>query len=444
MLEFRIVVNSLLIVALLHEVKSMDYLSTRNGQALSNEPYEMSYEDIRQFYTMNLRDLEECKRVTASSSRGETYYAHDGRPGNEKIEDFEAAFFKEVLYRDAKTAGFMMRYPHGVVISQGEHSSYFRGENQIFEKSQPSLLRALERFSDEKKKQVYKLIADMRIAEFGIFLCRLGITQFWLDNYGDVLFEPLAQHYGLETTWLDITSDFNVALFFATCAWNGKKWFPLSKKETKQSEATKYGVIFHIPQWQAANIRMLDGLEMADGQTYLQNTIWPIGYQPFMRCHSQHAYGIHMEIPFPLQHDITFEKLRFRHNEKLSRDVFDLMDGGKKIYPQEGLQDFQDVIKSIASANTFSDEAFAYAFEKNTYFCDKDVAIKELRSSSVLGAPVTLIGDKHPFYITRQRIRALNRKYVGFSIEKNYGITLSYRAVMYPPEKVEENIVTNE
>lgn len=30
-----------------------------------------------------------------------------------------------------------------------------------------------------------------------------------------VRYEPLIQHYGLETGWPDITTDFNVALFFA-------------------------------------------------------------------------------------------------------------------------------------------------------------------------------------------------------------------------------------
>lgn len=164
----------------------MDYITARRGQTLSNEPFEITYADIERMYYENLRDANECKRVTESSRRGESYYAGDGKSGAGKVDDFHMAFFKEILYRDTKTAGYMMEYPHGVVISQGERNSYYRGENQIFPKSQPSLYRSLFRFNDEKKQNLYRLISDMKIAEFGIFLCRLGITQFWMQNYGSV------------------------------------------------------------------------------------------------------------------------------------------------------------------------------------------------------------------------------------------------------------------
>ena len=273
------------------------------------------------------------------------------------------AFFKEVLYRDRKTAGFMMEYPHGIVISQGERNSYYRGENQIFSKSQPSLYRSLERFSSQKDKELYRFIANMRIEEFRIFLCRLGITRFWHENYGSVLFEPLAQHYGLETEWLDITNDFDVALFFATCKWKDGKWQPLDEDDIRQHPI---GVIFHIPQWQAQNTMLMSTLEMSgmENKKVFNNVILPIGFQPFMRCHSQYAYGIHMEVPFPLQDDFTFEKLHFRHSVELSEKVFEMMECGKRIYPQEWLNEFMDTIVCIKHTTAFSEEAFEDTLEK--------------------------------------------------------------------------------
>lgn len=62
-----------------------------------------------------------------------------------------------------------------------------------------------------------------------------------------------------------------------------------------------------------------------------------------------HSY----ENPFPLQEDYTFEKLHFKHSVELSKSVFEMMDGGKKIYPQEGLDEFADNIEAIKSATTF-------------------------------------------------------------------------------------------
>lgn len=410
----------------------MDYLSkNRRGSALSNEPLVISSDDLMQMHLQNERDAAECRAVTETSNRGESYYAGDGRPGNEKIADSRAAFFREVLYRDAKTAGYMMEYPHGVVISQGERNNYYRGENQVFAKSQPSLYRSMEKFSSREDKELYRFIANMRIAEFGILLCRLGIVQFWVQNYGSVLFEPLAQHYGLETEWMDITSDFDVALFFATCKWQNGGWHPLDEKDIQKHPM---GVIFHIPQYQARNTMISSSLEAGlEKDKILANTILPIGYQPFMRCHSQYAYGIHMEVPFPLQEDCTFEKLHFYHSVELSRKVFEMMDCGKKIYPQEGLDEFASAIDRIKTVATFSQEAFDYALkEKNTTGLSKNEILKQLKENQILGVPVRITGADHPFQVTRAQIRRVNKKYDGFSFQKAYGIQLRSRMVYVP------------
>lgn len=150
-----------------------------------------------------------------------------------------------------------------------------------------------------------------------------------------------------------------------------------------------------------------------------------------MRCHSQHAYGIHMEKPYPLQYDFTFEKLRFRHNERLSREVFEMMDGGKKIYPQEGLNDFADIIEKINATTEFSQEAFEYAMNHTSYYASAAEAEKALAEIGVGKTPITIAKEGTPIHVSRQRVRVLNRKYEGFSIEKAYGVKLMYRAAAY-------------
>ena len=411
----------------------MEYLSEsrRSDKTLPNEPLIISMKDIMQMHRQNEMDAAECRAVTASSDRGESYFADDGRPGEDKVNP-QLAMYKEILYRDRKTAGFMMPYPHGLVISQGERNSYYRGENQIFSKSQPSLYRSLDKFTSQEDKELYRFIANMRIAEFRIFLCRLEIVQYWLDCYGSVLFEPLAQHYGLETEWLDITSDFDVALFFATCKWKDGKWSPLDEKDIRKHPM---GVIFHIPQWKAQYSMLLSGSEVSgmENEVILNNAILPIGYQPLMRCHSQYAYGIHMEVPFPLQDDLEFEKLHFYHSVELSQKVFDMMDGGRKIYPQEGQEEFMDTIEKIKHATCFSEEAFEYVFnDKNTTKLSKDEIIEQLKCKQVLGVPVEITGNQHPFKVTRAQIRRWNKEHAGFSIQKTYRINLHYRDVRYP------------
>ena len=56
------------------------------------------------------------------------------------------------------------------------------------------------------------------------------------------------------------------------------------------------------------------------------------------------------------------------------------------------MNEFQDVIQDIRNANVFSEEAFQYAFENNSYFDNADEAQKELRENPILGVPVQIEG----------------------------------------------------
>ena len=407
---------------------------------LDNSIKDITYDDIKLLYEQNERDAAECEAVTQSSYRGESYYMDD-RPGNGKVANPRFALYKEVLFRDPKTAGFIRSYSHGTVITQAERNHYFRGENLIYENSVPTLIRKIRNMSTEDK-ELYKLVADMRIGEFGCLLSHFKIVHFWKDNYGDILFDALAQHYGLETKWLDITNDFNTALFFATCYYDDAKdcWLPLTKEQTESSESKQHGILFHIPQWQASStalsalhVKTMGGIQspstgrIIPSFEYVFNEILPIGFQPFRRCHMQYGYGIKMEENRPLQQDITFEKLRFRHNEKLSKDIYEMMDQGKKIYPDEGLTEIKDIIESIRTATSFSDEAFEYAFEQTSYFKNKDECLRLLRKTKLFGESIKITGNKHPFSITNDRRNAIDKRYDGFSIEKEYGIKLITR-----------------
>lgn len=249
----------------------------------------------------------------------------------------------------------------------------------------------------------------------------------------------MAQHYGLETNWLDITGDFNVALFMATCKWDqaSQCWLPLKKEDTEVSYEKQHGVLFHITEEYVRMQRMTSLLQMDSFRNeIITNEILPIGYQPFRRCHSQYAYGIQMKKRCSLQEDIFFEKLHFRHNEKLSQDVFDMMNGGESIYPKEGLNEFADVIEKIKCATSFSKEALEYAVNKNEYYTGVEQAENALLGNQILGVPVKITGDLHPYCITSAQVRSMNREYDGFNFEKAFGIKLLTRLSYIPKHSV--------
>lgn len=415
----------------------------------NNVVHDISYEQIRQLYNDNLQEKREGKSVTASSYRGENYF--DGN--NSRM-----AIFREELYRDPLTAGMRMYYPHGVVIEQAQRRNYYRGENKINPESVPSLHRKLNQYKSKKEKELYRLVADMRVAEFSALLNRFEHVRNWKQS--DVLYEPLAQHYGLETGWLDITNDFNVALFFATCYWsnNEKRWLPLTKKQTESDEEKRqYGMIFHMPSYEMA-MRWSMGLpkfmpptgaeveRIEDGQGKyrlpgglpyqgdIDNIIYPLGFQPFMRCSMQNGYGIYMRSPRPLQQDDGFEKLRFRHSERLSRDVYEAMKGGELIYPHEGLREAAYIIDQIKVATEFSEEAFRYALYRSHYYRldDREQCLEDLLAFRVNGKPIEIV-DHHPWNLSSGRRKRIDRAYKDFSVERCYGIKVLDRKPIPAP-----------
>ena len=417
---------------------------------LDNTVHDISYEQIKQLYEDNLREEAEGRRVTQSSYRGENYYTD---------KNLQAEFDREVLYRDPLTAGMRVQYPHGVIIQQSQRRNFYRGENQQYEASVPSLLRTLNnpenRYTTRKEKELYRLVADMRVAEFAMLLQKFEHVNSW--NICDVLYDVLAQHYGLETGWLDITSNFNVALFFATCTYDNGKWRPLTKSDTEKDEQTRYGMLFHMPsnrmpmRW-SMNLEKFSNCgdaigENEKGETRYEllthpkyyenhdNLIYPIGFQPFMRCSMQDGYGIYMRKAQPLQEDIRFQKLRFRHSEELSRRVFERMDGGKAIYPHEGLVQTQFIIDEIKKSTVFSKVAFYYALKKSQYYgtVDEERCLQDLSSFNVKvdGNDKTIeIIDKSPWKISSGRRKKIDALYQNFSAESVYEIRILERQVI--------------
>ena len=142
-----------------------------------------------------------------------------------------------------------------------------------------------------------------------------------------------------------------------------------------------------------------------------------------MRCHMQNGYGIYMRCPQPLQEDNEFEKLRFRHSEKLSQKVFDLMKGGELVYPHEGLREARFIIDTIRTAVSFSEDAFQYALYRSHYYRLKDIdkAREDLSKFRIEGKTVE-ITKAHPWKISSGRRKKIDEVYKNFSVQSWYKI----------------------
>lgn len=325
--------------------------------------------------------------------------------------------FKEV-FSDMYIDGFIMTYPHGTVIRQAQRSYFYRGENQLFDSSQASLYRRLNKIKNSEELLIEEFIAYMKIADFLELLLKFDHTQVFIKSqYSfnnapakisiDLLYEQLAQHYGLETCWLDITSDFEIALFFACCKFDNKshKWRPLNKEDFYESNKANYGVIFqssvnHLSHYLPEELKSI--------------CVLPVGFQPFMRCHMQNSYVASMEKSHCLQKENTFKKLRFKHEEQLCNYIFNKMDNGRKIYPHEGLNILDIEIEEIKKRTIFSVETFEFVCKEPKFkSLDKDT-LKQL----LMNFGYKLKNNQN--FIPEDKIEQINSLYANFDIEQTY------------------------
>lgn len=364
------------------------------SSALSNEWIDISYDTICALREANYKDAEAVEEMTRRTAAGERY----------------GDFVLDAVVRFPMTTAATVNTIYGRTIGQGARGNLYRGEACQYESSVSTLDRCL-RVMEPAQRERARLIAFLRIASFANMVAYFDTTIRWCESYDvDLLAEPLAQHYGFKTEMIDFTDDFDTALFFATCFWDraGGCWKPLSKDMIAPGTPSEYGVIFHIPRWQAETVSFISEGVLHD-DSFLMS---PLGFQPFQRCHNQHGYGLKLLGPLSLQENDYFEKLRFKQSAELSAEVFDLMDGGAKVYPDEGLGRIEDILKQMREATEFSE----YEFELGYRLAGGDERYGSLDAARALlldgdGEAVSLEGEGLCKKLSRQRRRALDRAY---------------------------------
>ncbi len=251
------------------------------------------------------------------------------------------------------------------ILSQGYVRNYFRGENAYYGKTKASMFRALSSNAYEAKLQ--NLILEIKMIDFAIWLNTIKPLKNW--PYSDIFHGAIAQHYGIKTNAIDVTSDILVALFFACCKYDNQqnRWLPLNKSDFEFANSRKfiselggdsrYGVLFAMP----ADISNLGRVEQPDN--FHVTGVSPIGFQPFLRCPYQSGYIIETGEPYDMYRDPNFAKVKFPHTEELCRYIYEEMDEGRKIYPNENTQEFEKITQRINNSNTYSSKAFDIAIQ---------------------------------------------------------------------------------
>jgi len=190
----------------------------------------------------------------------------------------------------------------------------YRGQNQDFIPCIPSIARL--------KSDKEKFLAFCRNIAFEDALDEHPYVKFCKEQCMNgiplhINKQALAQHYGLHTNMLDVTSNFYVACFFASCYWDkkSKSYLPIKK-------SNDLGVIYRAnPIYFMRDLR--------------KNTFNFVGWQPLTRPAQQRAgsFTLHKGDCFASLPGI--QKILFKHDEKSSRKIWEMFNQGKNLFPDD-------------------------------------------------------------------------------------------------------------
>lgn len=132
----------------------------------------------------------------------------------------------------------------------------------------------------------------------------------------------LAQHYGLSTGYLDLSDDFNVSAFFATCRETNEGWQPVD---------AGIGVIYRV------NLRKTEN----SLDSYL-----PLGPQKLPRPYEQCAWVVELPFYHGFEGWPGVEMLLFDHDRHVGEHFLEMFEGGAQLFPADPLADVAEEILS--------------------------------------------------------------------------------------------------
>jgi len=219
----------------------------------------------------------------------------------------------------------------------------FRGESEFHNPCKPNMSRNphQRRFTAEMIRGQEMRILMMshplvQLLDLGVELCGM-VYRFEMNLFG------LTQHYYNKTSFLDLTSDPQVAAFFATTKydWKTDTYSPI------EDEDSKPGVLYYY----SLNIDEDFGMQN-DGH---RSPLSTIGLQVFPRSGRQRGFLYDLRPNENFNDVARVNAVRIRHKADIARRIYTQYDGGKKLFPDDILMQHwsrEDKDKNVISNRT--------------------------------------------------------------------------------------------
>lgn len=239
----------------------------------------------------------------------------------------------------------------------------FRGQSGFYDPSTPSLLR---------KKKGRFVVENIFYEEFVLALKDHPLIRLFWDGielcghryFFEVTYYGLAQHYGFKTRVMDLTSDLDVAKFFAVTDYNEK-----TDTYSPVIDESRYGVFYY---WD--NVRHPLAFQPIFG-----GNLSSIGLQVFPRSGRQKGFlfSMYREQNF---NDIPFVRYKlFRHDAAISKQIYKMARRGKLYFPEDELS---SLAQRIRCSKILSGKAFSKNLESNPKD-DKNANYNDCRASGI-------------------------------------------------------------
>lgn len=258
----------------------------------------------------------------------------------------------------------------------------FRGQAEFFNPCKPSMFR--------DKAKTYFVDDVIQINELEILLQQHPLVKLFEQGFMlmnefirfKIHYGGLSQHYYNNTPYLDLTSDMDVAKFFAVTT------FDMDNDRYVKYNGSKLGVLYYYDLKPGA-------FSYSEERKYLVESI---GKQPFMRSGNQYGFLIDLEKDDDFNSFPEVRYVFFKHNPDITERIFKDSQFGDKYMPQEILRtNWYRRMSDKEARKKVSTKALKLNFEHNPDESHSKI-VKKLREKGFS------ISSKHTPYFTEKEL----------------------------------------